>query len=139
MIGADHGVPLWEDLVARGAKPCGLGARDTLRLEAAMPLYGHELSETIDPLQAGLAWAVKWDKGEFIGSAALKAGSANKPQRVGLVLEGKRAAREGCPVLADRDIGRVTSGSFGPTLQKSIAMAYVEPAHTAVGARLQVD
>jgi aminomethyltransferase len=139
MIGKDMAVPLWEDLVARGAKPCGLGARDTLRLEAAMPLYGHELSETIDPLQAGLGWAVKLDKGEFIGSAALKAGSANKPQRVGLVLEGKRAAREGAPVLAGREIGKVTSGSFAPTLQKSIAMAYVEPAHTAPGTRLQVD
>jgi aminomethyltransferase len=141
MIGKAAAVELWEDLIARGAKPCGLGARDTLRLEAAMPLYGHELTESIDPLQAGLGWAVKLDKGDFLGAAALKAGqSASKPQRVGLVLEGKRAARENSSVLHDgRDIGRVTSGSFAPTLQKSIAMAYVAPALSAPGTKLQVD
>ena len=71
MLGADEAKQLWEELVGRGAKPCGLGARDTLRLEAAMPLYGHELSEEIDPLQAGLGWAVKFDKGDFIGRDAL--------------------------------------------------------------------
>ncbi len=65
------GLELWEELARRGAKPCGLGARDTLRLEAAMPLYGHELNEEIDPLQAGLGWAVKLDKGEFLGREAL--------------------------------------------------------------------
>ena len=125
--------------------PCGLGARDTLRLEAAMPLYGHELTEEIDPLQAGLGWAVKLDKGDFIGRSALlmereQVGRSGR-QRVGLVLEGKRAAREGCPVvLGDgRAVGVITSGSFTPTLQKSIAMAYVEPAHAAVGTRLNVD
>jgi aminomethyltransferase len=141
MIGKAAAVELWEDLVARGAKPCGLGARDTLRLEAAMPLYGHELNESTDPLQAGLAWAVKLDKGEFIGATALKSGqSASKPQRVGLVLEGKRAARENSPVLHDgRDAGHVTSGSFVPTLQKSIAMAYVAPNLTSAGTKLQVD
>jgi len=63
MIGNAYAAQLWEELIKRGAKPCGLGARDTLRLEAAMPLYGHELSEEIDPFQAGLAWAVKMDKG----------------------------------------------------------------------------
>src|SRR5262245_47713296 len=134
-------VELWEDLIARGAKLCGLGARDTLRLEAAMPLYGHELNESIDPLQAGLSWSVKFDKGDFLGAAALKSGhSANKPQRVGLVLDGKRAARENSPVLHDgRDVGRVTSGSFVPTLQKSIAHAYVAPALSNPGTKLQVD
>jgi aminomethyltransferase len=141
MIGKSAAVELWEDLVQRGAKPCGLGARDTLRLEAAMPLYGHELSEEIDPFQAGLAWAVKVDKGDFVGRPALKAAQEQvKPQRVGLVLEGKRAARQGCPVLADgREIGQVCSGSFAPTLQKSIAMAYVEPAKTGIGMKLHVD
>ncbi len=141
MIAKAAAVELWEDLVQRGAKPCGLGARDTLRLEAAMPLYGHELGEEIDPFQAGLSWAVKLDKGEFIGRIALKAAKEkSRPQRVGLALEGKRAARQGCPVLADgREIGQVTSGSFAPTLQKSIAMAYVEPAKTAIGTKVQVD
>src|SRR5205085_11561203 len=97
MIGAAHGPALWEELVRRGAKPCGLGARDTLRLEAAMPLYGHELGEDIDPLQAGLGWAVKLDKGDFIGREAIVAreSDTSRPVRVGLELEGKRTAREG--------------------------------------------
>ena len=79
--------------------PCGLGARDTLRLEAAMPLYGHELNETIDPIQAGLAWAVKLDKGDFIGRDALQAAAhdTTKPVRVGLEIEGKRRRPRGVP------------------------------------------
>ncbi len=107
--------------------PCGLGARDTLRLEAAMPLYGHELNETIDPFQAGLSWAVKLDKGDFVGRAALlKLKDAPSRQRVGLELEGRKAAREGSLILKDgKTVGSITSGSFAPTLEKSIAMAYV--------------
>jgi aminomethyltransferase len=123
-------------------KPCGLGARDTLRFEAAMPLYGHELNEDTDPFQAGLAWAVKMDKGDFIGRDALARRREDKTsrQRVGLELEGKRIPREGFPVLADgKEAGRVTSGTFAPTLQKSLAMAYVDPQHTAPGTRLAVD
>lgn len=140
----DLGVPLWEDLIARGAVPCGLGARDTLRLEAAMPLYGHELTEAIDPLQAGLGWAVKLDKGPFVGRDALRMAQElthRRPERVGLEIEGKRAAREGCPiVLGDsRAVGSVTSGSFAPWLEKSIAMGYVAAPHAAPGTRLQVD
>ncbi len=121
--------------------PCGLGARDTLRLEAAMPLYGHELSEALDPFQAGLAWAVKLDKGDFVGRDALvKLKDSPRSQRVGLELDGRKAAREGCPVLADgKAAGTVTSGSFAPTLEKSIAMACVAPAHAAVGTALSVD
>jgi aminomethyltransferase len=142
MIGALHGPALWEELVRRGAKPCGLGARDTLRLEAAMPLYGHELSEEIDPFQAGLAWAVKMDKGDFIGRDALlrRKQNATLPQRVGLTLEGKRIAREGALVLHEgREVGRVTSGTFTPTLQKAVAMGYVDPACKAAGTVVAVD
>ena len=137
------GVELWEEFVSRGAVPCGLGARDTLRLEAAMPLYGHELNETIDPIRAGLAWAVKLEKGPFIGRDAIReaaAGAAKHPQRIGLEVEGKRAAREGCPILADgTPVGAVTSGSFAPWLEKSIAMGYVGAPHAAVGTRLAID
>jgi aminomethyltransferase len=142
MIAADQAVVLWEDLVSRGAKPCGLGARDTLRLEAAMPLYGHELSEDIDPLQAGLAWAVKLDKGDFIGRDALlrRREDPTLPRRIGLELAGKRIAREGAAVTdAGRQVGRVTSGTFAPTLGTAIAMAYVEPLATATGISLEVD
>src|SRR5438128_8445920 len=125
MIGSSMAVELWEDLIARGAKPCGLGARDTLRLEAAMPLYGHELNEEIDPFQAGLAWAVKLDKGDFIGRAALERRRQDPAakKRVGLELEGKRPARDGAKVLqGGREVGCVTSGTLTPTLNKAIAM-----------------
>ena len=141
MVAADQGVTLWEELLGRGARPCGLGARDTLRLEAAMPLYGHELNEEIDPLQAGLGWAVKLGKGEFIGREALlrRKDDAGLRRRVGLELDGKRIAREGAPVLSGgAEVGRVTSGTFAPTLDRSIAMAYVDPA-LAAGAACEVD
>src|SRR5438105_1275939 len=131
MLGAAHVTALADEFVARGAVPCGLGARDTLRLEAAMPLYGHELTEEIDPFQAGLAWAVKMDKGDFIGREALlrRKQDPTLRQRVGMTLDGKRIAREGAAVLHEgREVGRVTSGTFTPTLQKAVAMAYVDPA-----------
>ena len=107
-----------------------------------MPLYGHELSEDIDPFQAGLSWAVKMDKGDFIGREALlrRREDASLPRRVGLELAGRRAAREGAAVLSEgRTIGRVTSGTVTPTLNKAIAMAYVDPAFTAVGTTCMVD
>jgi aminomethyltransferase len=142
MIGKGVAAELWEELVKRGARPCGLGARDTLRLEAAMPLYGHELNEEIDPFQAGLAWAVKMDKGDFIGRTALEK-RRNDPalrRRVGLELLDKRPAREGALVLKEgREVGKVTSGTLTPTLNKAIAMAYVQPNCTELGTTLEVD
>jgi len=141
-----QGASLWQQIVDAAAKiggmACGLGARDTLRLEAAMPLYGHELSETINPLQAGLNFAVNLAGRDFIGSKALErfANDTSQPVRVGLELEGKRVARQGCPVLHKGEIiGEVTSGTFSPTLNRPIAMAYVQPAAQAVGTKLSVD
>jgi aminomethyltransferase len=122
-------------------KPAGLGARDTLRLEAAMPLYGHELGETIDPLSAGLGWAVDLKK-DFIGAEPLRKIAAQGPKRklVGLEVEGRRIARPGTSVLKDGQVvGEVTSGTFGPTVQKSIAMAFVDAAHASEGTGLAVD
>ena len=119
----------------------GLGARDTLRLEAGMPLYGHELTEQTDPLSAGLGWAVDLNK-DFIGAEPLRAiqQSGCKRKLVGLVLEGRRIARQGTPVVAgDTPVGEVTSGTFGPTVQKSIAMAYVDSARAEVGTTLACD
>jgi aminomethyltransferase len=141
MIGAAHATELWNDLLARGARPCGLGARDTLRLEAAMPLYGHELTETIDPLQAGLQWAVKLEKGDFIGREAIvRQKDQRRRVRIGLELDGKRIAREEARVFAGgNEIGTVTSGTFGPTVGKAIAMAYVEPEHAAASTACAVD
>jgi aminomethyltransferase len=122
-------------------KPAGLGARDTLRLEAGMPLYGHELSESIDPISAGLGWAVDLNK-DFIGAEALRKIASEGPKRklVGLELEGKRIARQGSPVIHDgKSIGEVTSGTLSPTLGKSIAMAYVDSALAREGTSLEVD
>lgn len=122
-------------------KPAGLGARDTLRLEAGMPLYGHELSETIDPISAGLGWACDLTK-EFIGVEPLRKIHAEGPKRklVGLELAGKRIARQGAAVLKDgAPIGEITSGTFGPTVRKSIAMGFIDSALTAEGTTLKVD
>jgi aminomethyltransferase len=122
-------------------QPAGLGARDTLRLEAAMPLYGHELNESIDPISAGLDWAVDLTK-EFIGVDPLRVIAQRGPARklVGLELQGPRIARQGAAITANGvAVGEVTSGTFSPTLQKSIAMAYIDTRHTTVGTDLQVD
>lgn len=122
-------------------KPAGLGARDTLRLEAAMPLYGHELGETTDPLSAGLSWAVDLSK-DFVGAEALRKIQQAGPARklVGLELEGKRIARQGTSLLASGAVvGQITSGTFSPTLQKSIALAYVDAPLAAPGTPLQAD
>jgi aminomethyltransferase len=121
-------------------KPAGLGARDTLRLEAGMPLYGHELTESIDPLSAGLGWAVDLTK-DFIGGEALKQKAADGVTRrlVGLELEGNRIARQGYAVTSNgKPMGEVTSGTLSPTLGKSIAMAYVD-ADVGEGATVNID
>ena len=129
IVAAGAAVRIWEALLdagrGRGIVPCGLGARDTLRFEAAMPLYGHELSAVINPYAAGVGWAVKLGKGDFVGREALRGFKERPGQvRVGLRLGGKRIARQGSPVLVDgRAVGVVTSGTFAPTLGQSLAMA----------------
>ena len=146
LIVTEGAVDLWNKLLEtgrdRGLIPCGLGARDTLRLEAAMPLYGHELSEQIDPLTAGLSFAVKLDKGPFTGREALQAlrEQSGRPVRVGLELDSRRIAREHTPILVDgQPAGTVTSGTFSPTLQKSIAMGYVPARAATPGTSVAVD
>lgn len=142
---AENAVEIWETLAKAiadsGGRAVGLGARDTLRLEAGMPLYGHELSENITPLQAGLDFAVNLVDRDFIGRDALVASTADaRPVRVGLQMEGRRAARETCPVLYEEEpVGTVTSGTFSPTFQRPLAMAYVKPSAAAIGTPLVVD
>ncbi len=132
-------VKLWEELLSKGAVACGLGARDTLRLEAAMPLYGHELNEQIDPIAAGLGWATKLDK-DFIGRDAIHNLHGHRPVRVGLKIEGKRAARQDSTIQSGgAAIGKVTSGSYVPFREESIAMGYVPPAFALPGTELAID
>ena len=126
---------------AHGLLPAGLGARDTLRLEAAMPLYGHELDDDTTPLEAGLERFVKLDRGGFLGAEALARRAERGLERrlVGLVLEGRGVARADYPVAKDgKEVGRVTSGAPSPTLKRSIALAYVPPPLADVGTALDV-
>jgi len=124
-----------------GLLPCGLGARDTLRLEAAMPLYGHEMNETVSPMETGLGWAVKLQKeADFIGKAALQGAGKPKRCRIGLELLERGIAREGDGVLLDgKPIGSVTSGTMCPFVEKIAAMALVESESVNVGDEIAVS
>ncbi|MET4638182.1 glycine cleavage system aminomethyltransferase GcvT [Mycetocola sp. 2940] len=139
-------VPLWRALEAAGADhglvPAGLASRDTLRLEAGMPLYGHELGVDTQPVQAGLGRVVALTKeNDFVGRAAVETGPAeNAKVLVGLVSEGRRAGRAGYPVVSgDTVVGTVTSGALSPTLGHPIMMAYVDPTLAEEGTELAVD
>ncbi|WP_415951636.1 glycine cleavage system aminomethyltransferase GcvT [Streptomyces sp. KLOTTS4A1] len=142
----EHAETVWQALTEAGKEyglvPCGLSCRDTLRLEAGMPLYGHELSTSLTPFDAGLGRVVKFEKeGDFVGREALTAAAEraeqNPPRKlVGLVAEGRRVPRAEMPVVADGQvIGSVTSGAPSPTLGKPIAMAYVDAAHAEAGTK----
>ena len=137
---------LWTALLSDGARdgavPVGLGARDTLRLEMKYALYGNDIDETTNPLEAGLGWIVKLDKGEFSGRAALARVRAEGPARrlVGIEMIERAVARHGYPVMKDgAAIGIVTSGSYGPSVDRYIAMAYVAIPHAAIGTELGVE
>jgi len=137
ILRAEEANRVWENILLAGRDvgfvPAGLGARDTLRLEAAMPLYGHELDETVDPLSAGLRFACTLKNHSFVGEEALRKIAAEGPKqtRIGLLPDGKRPAREGCAVVNSdgKPIGRITSGGPSPTLGRPIAMAYVDTDH----------
>ena len=133
---------VWNALRDAGATPAGLGARDTLRLEAGLPLHGHELGEGITSLQAGLEWVVAWNKPDFRGKSALAAEKEHGLTRrlVGISIPGRRPARDGTRVLdaSGSEIGFVSSGNFSPTLGHCIAMAFVEPS-TKVGDSVSMD
>jgi aminomethyltransferase len=140
-VPAASAAELWEAVVAAGVQPAGLGARDTLRLEAGLPLHGHELGPGITPLQAGLGWVVAWAKIDFRGRAALAAERARGLDRhlVGLAVAGRRPPRADCPILADGEIvGAVTSGNYSPTLGHGIALGFVPPT-VEVGREVEID
>jgi aminomethyltransferase len=137
-------VSLWELLLDKGSGegliPCGLGARDTLRLEAGLPLYGHEMDDSISPIEAGLGFAVKLNKEDFIGKQGIIDRGEPTKIRVGLKITGRGIAREDCPVFyGDKEVGRTTSGTHSPYLGYPIAMAYVDLNYKDVGTNLMVE
>uniref|UniRef100_A0A7C1K0V5 Aminomethyltransferase n=1 Tax=Caldilinea aerophila TaxID=133453 RepID=A0A7C1K0V5_9CHLR len=143
-VPVEHVVDFWNQLLEAGKEegllPCGLAARDSLRFEACMPLYGHELSAKINPIEARLGWTISWHK-PFIGRGALLKVRLEKPERllVGLEMVDKAVPREGYPVAVDGAIiGHVTSGMKSPTLGKFLAMAYVPAEYSTPGARVDV-
>lgn len=146
IVPAEDAVSVWSQLMDLagevGGGASGLAARDTLRLEAAMPLYGHELNEQINAAQADLKFAINVKDRQFIGRDAILAARKDDSlrTRVGFVLEGRRAAREDCTVVIDGEtVGEVTSGTFAPTLQKSISMGYIDRALATPGTKVQFD
>ena len=137
---------VWDALLdaghGKGLVPCGLGARDTLRLEAAMALYGHELDRDTTPWEAGLDWVVKLSKGDFIGRAALQRQKEKGVPRplVGFEVEGRGIARQGHPVLVGGEpVGVVTSGTFSPTLEKALGLAWAPIGLADPGRRVEID
>ena len=146
IVSSDDALQVWNKVfelaTAVGGGATGLAARDTLRLEAAMPLYGHELSEDMNPAQCDLKFAIQMKNREFVGRSAIFAGRKDEtlPIRIGLELEGKRAARENCEIFhGEEKIGVVTSGTFAPTLQKSISMGYVQRKFAEPGTEVNID
>jgi aminomethyltransferase len=142
-VPAEEASSFWHAVLSEGALPAGLGARDTLRLEAGLPLHGHELGPGISPLQAGLGWVVAWDKGPFRGREALEAERQRGPKRRlrGLVAESRQPLRDGALVLTEERVaGHVTSGNFSPVLERGIGMALIDTsAGLEDGAHVQLD
>ena len=141
---AEDGPKLWNLLLETGKEfdmiPCGLGARDTLRLEAAMPLYGHEMDDTVTPLETDLGFFVKLDKEDFIGKDALVAAGEPSRCRVGLKVTGRGIAREHCPVfVGDQQIGMTTSGTHCPFIGMPVAMALVDKAYGEIGTEVEIE
>ncbi len=143
MIDPEGGQDLWRSLLQAGVTPCGLGARNTLRLEAAMSLYGQDIDDHTTPLEAGLKWLVHLDKkGEFMGREVLEkqAEEGVKRRLVGLEMGGRHIARHGYPVASEgKIVGEVTSGTIGPTVGKAIALAYVPRSLSKIGTPLEVE
>jgi aminomethyltransferase len=130
-VPAEHAASFWRSVISAGAEPAGLGARDTLRLEAGLPLHGHELGPGITPLQANLGWVVAWDKGDFRGRAALERERASGgPHRLlrGFLADGRRPLREGSQVMVGSDaVGALTSGNYSPVLERGIGLGFAPP------------
>lgn len=159
IVPAKQGAAAWNALLEAGATPCGLGSRDALRIEAGYPLYGHEIDETTSPVEAGLMWAVKLDKGDFFGREAILKVKQDGPVRrlMGLTSAERMVPRQGYTIYADGtakipdlatgqgassgetvNVGTITSGVFSPTLSHSVAMGYVETAYARSGTAVSI-
>ncbi|MCH8172308.1 MAG: glycine cleavage system protein T, partial [Proteobacteria bacterium] len=146
IVAAEDAQDVWTKILQAGESfgvtAAGLACRDTLRLEAGMPLYGHELTEEISPVQAGLCFACNVENRDFLGRQAIISDRQNPqlPQRIGLEIFGKRVPRQHYPILlGDQTVGEITSGTFSPTFNKPIAMGYVQSDCAEVGQELTVD
>ena len=140
-VAPDEGPRLFKKLVDSGAKPCGLGARDTLRLEAKMALYGNDIDHSTTPLEADLGWIVKLDKGEFMGRDVLEREKSEGVKRklVGFEMIDRGIGRHGYPIVdGGQEIGVVTSGTHSPTLKKAIGLAYLPPDKSAPGTEFSI-
>lgn len=138
----EQATPLWQAILEKGGKPVGLGARDTLRLEARLSLYGHEITDETNPLEAGLSWVVKLDKKDFIGKKALDEIKAKGLARtlIGFKMIDQGIARQGFAIIADgKNVGFVTSGTFSPTLKIAIGLGYVPLALSPIGSKFNID
>lgn len=143
MVEPEVGIELWRTLLGAGVTPCGLGARDTLRLEAALALYGQDINTSTTPLEAGLGWLVHLEsKGDFMGRSVLEEQKAAGVEKrlVGIEMQGRHIARHGYPIIQEgQTVGEVTSGTLSPTLGKAIALAYVPRKLAKVGQTLEVE
>jgi aminomethyltransferase len=134
----EDAVALWDSVLARGVVPCGLGARDTLRLEASLPLHGNDIGPDTDAIEAGLGWTCALDKKEFTGADVLRRTKEEGPARrlISFVMEEKAVPRQGMPIVGG---GVATSGSYSPVLDVGIGMGYVPSTHAAPGTHLTID
>ncbi len=142
LLSKKAGINLWDFLISKNVEPCGLGARDTLRLEAGMHLYGQDINEETSPYEAGLGWLVHLENNhEFFGRSFLEEQARLGIQKklVGLFIEGKAIGRKGCQVFkGEENIGTITSGSWSPTNQKAIAFAYIKTSHAFISNEVQI-
>lgn len=141
IVDTDHAIPLWESFIKQGVKPCGLGARDSLRLEAGMLLYGNDMDATTNPFEAGLGWLVDLESRDFVGREALLRIKHHGISRklVGFQMSGREIARSGYTILkASREVGKVTSGGYAPTLGINIGLGYVPIELSTIGTRIEV-
>jgi aminomethyltransferase len=142
MVPVETGLKLWETFLGLDVVPCGLGARDTLRLEAAMHLYGQDMDETTTPLEASLAWVIDWQKPEFMGHEVLRAQKVvgSEKRLVGFEVQSRQIARHGYPITVDGEpIGIVTSGTLPPTINRPIGLGYVPTALSATGTAFEIE